>query len=258
MTIRLKRIRDFSIAMFLLVIVWYSYVHLFNVPNYILPSPIEVMNEFLKMFVSNDIIFHFSVTFLEVLIGFALGTLLGICMGLIVGHFKIIEEAIMPYILVAQTAPKIALAPLFVIWFGLGLLSKVVLIISMVFFPVMLGTLLGLRSISYNLKCLVKITGLNFWQSFIHVKLPHSLPHIFSGLRIGMIQAVIAAIVAEWISGQNGLGFLLVFNSTTYNSEGLFATIVYTIILGIIYYQIVNVFENKLLFWHDSKIVKTK
>lgn len=248
-----KRIVEFSFAIILLVVVWWLYVILFDVPPYIVPSPLDVGRSFIEMLIQGDVLFHFSVTFFEVILGFILGTLLGLIMGYVISHVKILEEALMPYILFAQTAPKIALAPLFVIWFGLGIISKLVLIISMVFFPVMLGMIYGIKGISYNLKCLMKITGLNWIQRVFQVELPHSLPFIFSGVRLGIIQAVIAAIVAEWISGQNGLGFLLTYNSTTYNTEGLFATIIYTLILGFLCYQIISILENKFLSWHESK-----
>lgn len=250
---KLRQVGEYVFAIAVLVLIWQLYIVLFNVPAYMFPTPKNVGTSLIDLVVSQNALFHFSVTLSEVLIGFVLGTLLGLIMGYLITKVRILEEALMPYILMAQTAPKIALAPLLVIWFGLGLLSKVVLIISMVFFPVMLGMIFGMRSISYNLKCLMQITGLNHWQKIFQVELPHSLPFIFSGLKIGIVQAVIAAIVSEWIAGDSGLGFMLVFNSTTYNSAGLFATIIYTIILGILYYQLIQFLENKLLFWHESK-----
>lgn len=255
---KLLQIRDYIIAIVLLVLAWQVYITLFNVPLYVLPSPLEVGTAFWNMLTTKDILLHFGVTFSEVLIGFIIGSLFGFAVGYLISKVRMVEDALMPYILIAQTAPKIALAPLFVIWFGLGLLSKIVLIVSMVFFPVMLGTMFGLKDISYNLKCLMKITGLNWWQRIFQIELPHSLPFIFSGLKVGMIQAVIAAIVAEWISGQSGLGFLLIFSSTTYDSAGLFSAIIYTIILGVMYFQLINILENKFLFWHESKQLHNK
>lgn len=250
---RLKKFSEFTLAILLLLVVWGLYIFIFNIPSFILPSPLDVIHSFWEVFITGEILFHFTLTLTEVLLGFILGAVLGLLIGYLVGTNRILYQALMPYILFAQTAPKIALAPLFVIWFGLGLVSKLVLIVSMVFFPVMLGTMFGLKSISYNLKCLMKITQLNWWQRIFKVELPHSLPYIFSGVKLGMVQAVIAAIVAEWISGQNGLGYLLIYNSTTYNSVGLFSTIVYTIILGFSLYQILNLLEDKFLFWHESK-----
>ena len=253
---RLIRAGEYFFAIALIVVIWHFYIILFNVPAYIVPSPVDVAKSIWDLLIYEKVTYHFFITLSEVIVGFILGSILGILMGYIIAKVKILEEALMPYILMAQTAPKIALAPLFVIWFGLGLVSKLALIISMVFFPVMLGTIFGLKGISYNLKCLMKITGCNWWQRIFQIELPHSLPFIFSGLKLGMVQSVIAAIVAEWISGQNGLGFLLTFNSTTYNSTGLFATIVYTIILGILPYQLIDLLEKRYLFWHESKQIK--
>jgi NitT/TauT family transport system permease protein len=251
--INLRKLSEFIFAIGLLIVVWFAYIILFKVPAYVLPLPLDVAKAFWDLLIYDKVLYHFSITFSEVIIGFILGSLLGFIMGYLIAKVRILEKALMPYILMAQTAPKIALAPLFVIWFGLGLFSKLILIISMVFFPVMLGTIFGLKGISYNLKCLMKITGLTWWQRITQVEFPHSLPFIFSGLKVGVIQANIAAIVAEWISGQSGLGFLLTYNSTTYNSNGLFATIIYTMILGMIFYQVINLLEKKLLFWHESK-----
>lgn len=250
---KFKRFVEYFFSMTLLAIVWHLYVVLFNVPAYMLPTPIEVSKSVYSLILSDNIIYHFSITLSEVVIGFIIGTFLGLVMGYIIAKVKILEDALMPYIIMAQTAPKIALAPLFVIWFGLGLFSKLVLIISMVFFPIMLGTIFGIRGVSYNLKSLMKITGLNWWQRIVHVELPQASPFIFSGFKLGMVQAAIAAIVAEWISGQAGLGFLLTFMSTTYNTTGLFATIIYTILMGVILYQAINILEKRFLHWHESK-----
>ncbi|NOU92461.1 ABC transporter permease subunit [Paenibacillus sp. LMG 31456] len=253
---RLRQVGEYFAAILFLVILWYAYVVIFDVPAFIVPLPADVGKALIEMFSTQDLMHHFFVTSGEVLAGFVLGIVFGYVIGYLIGKFKFLEDALMPYILLAQTAPKIALAPLFVIWFGLGFTSKLMLIISMVFFPVMLGAIFGLKSVTYNLKCLMQITGLNWWQKIIQVELPHSLPQIFAGLKVGMVQAVIAAIVAEWISGESGLGYLLVFNSTTYNSPMLFASIIYTIVVGIIFYALISFLENRFLFWHDSKQMK--
>ncbi|MCR8635134.1 MULTISPECIES: ABC transporter permease [Paenibacillus] len=254
--LRLRQVGEYLAAILFLVLVWYVYVVAFDVPAFIVPLPADVGKALIEMFSTQDLMHHFLVTSGEVLAGFVLGIVFGYAIGYLIGKFKFLEDALMPYILLAQTAPKIALAPLFVIWFGLGFTSKLMLIISMVFFPVMLGAIFGLKSVTYNLKCLMQITGLNWWQKIVQVELPHSLPQIFAGLKVGMVQAVIAAIVAEWISGESGLGYLLVFNSTTYNSPMLFASIIYTIVVGIIFYALISFLENRFLFWHDSKQMK--
>lgn len=248
-----RKLLEYLLAIGFLILIWQLYIIIFNVPEYMLASPAQTGKAIYQMIASGEIFSHFAVTSTEILVGFILGIILGILMGYMIGKVKILEEALMPYILLAQTAPKIALAPLFVIWFGLGFISKLVLVISMVFFPVMVGMILGLKSINTNLKNLMKITKLNWWQKIWHVELMHSSPYIFAGLKVGMVQAVIAAIVAEWISGESGLGFLLIYSSTTYNLPMLFAGIVFTVVVGIIFYQIVEWLENRYLFWHESK-----
>lgn len=252
---KLHKVVEYFLAIAFLLLIWQLYIWIFNVPEYMLASPARTAMEIYELIISGEVLSHFFVTSTEILAGFIFGVLLGVFMGYIIGKVRILEEALMPYILLAQTAPKIALAPLFVIWFGLGFVSKLVLVISMVFFPVMVGMILGLKSISTNLKYLMQITRLNWWQKLWHVELMHSLPYIFAGLKVGMVQAVIAAIVAEWISGESGLGYLLIYSSTTYNLPMLFAGIFFTVIVGIIFYQIVEWLENRYLFWHESKLL---
>ncbi|KHF37808.1 ABC transporter permease [Halalkalibacter okhensis] len=245
--------RDFLLAILFIFVVWWGYITLFTIPAFMLPSPLAVGTSFWGMLSNGEILPHFFITFFEVVIGFVIGLILGLMIGYVISKNHYVKEALMPYIIFAQTAPKIALAPLFVIWFGLGLTSKLVLIISMVFFPIMLSTIYGLKEVSYNLKCLMRINKLNWWKRMTTIEFPSSLPHIFSGMKLGIVQAVIAAIVAEWISGQSGLGYLLTYTSTTYDTAGLFSVIIYTVILGFLFYQILNYLENKLLFWHESK-----
>src|SRR5690606_29406383 len=160
-----------------------------------------------------------------------------------------IERVVAPYLLFFQTAPKIALAPLFILWFGLGLTSKIVLTVSLVFFPVMIGTILGLRSLSPNLHELCQILRLNRWQKLTRVEMPAAVPEIFAGLKIGAIQATIGAILAEWLSGGTGLGYLMVFAGTTYKAPLLFAMVLVTSLLGIVVYQVLAQAEKWLLSW---------
>ena len=159
----------------------------------------------------------------------------------------------MPYLIFFQTAPKIALVPLFVVWFGIGIVSKIILIITMVLFPVLSGMMLGLDSIPKEAKDLMKVLKASKWQIFTKIEMQYSLPALFSSFKIGIIQAVIGAIVAEWMSGKVGLGYILTYSSSTYDTPALLAGIIVTIVLGIATYEIVNIFENKALYWHESK-----
>ena len=223
------------------------------VPAYILPSPPKVWNSLEKMFVKGTVYPHLWTTTYEVVLGFVIGAFLGIVLGYIFIKVDALKTMLMPYLIFLQTAPKIALVPLFVIWFGIGLVSKVVLIISMVLFPVLSGMMLGLESIPPDVRNLMKILKASKWQIFSQVEMQYSLPALFASMKVGIVQAVIGAIVAEWMSGKQGLGYILTYASSTYDTPMLLAGIIVTIILGIATYQVISVLEDKFLYWHESK-----
>ena len=205
------------------------------------------------MFVKGTVYPHLWTTTYEVILGFVIGAFLGIVIGYIFIKVDALKTMLMPYLIFLQTAPKIALVPLFVIWFGIGLVSKVVLIISMVLFPVLSGMMLGLESIPPDVRNLMKILKASKWQIFSQVEMQYSLPALFASMKVGIVQAVIGAIVAEWMSGKQGLGYILTYASSTYDTPMLLAGIIVTIILGIATYQVISVLEDKFLYWHESK-----
>ncbi len=244
---------EYTLSIGIFIAFWFVYVRFADVPAYILPSPGVVWISFVDLFRTGMVWPHLWTTSYEVLFGFFIGSLLGMILGYIFIKIDFLKVALMPYLIFLQTAPKIALVPLFVIWFGIGIVSKIVLIISMVIFPVLSGMMLGLDSIPADVRNLLKVLKANRWQVFSQVEIKYSLPALFSSLKIGIVQAVIGAIVAEWMSGKQGLGYILTYASSTYKISMLLAGIVLTILLGIATYEMVNIFENKLLYWHESK-----
>lgn len=232
-----------------LVGAWWAYTQFSGVPPYILPSPQIVFAELIRLFASGQIWRHLGHTVGIILAGFLIGSAAGFILGFVLAKSPRVERVVSPYLLFFQTAPKIAFAPLFILWFGLGLTSKIVLVVSLVFFPVMIGTLLGLRSLSSNLRELCRILKLSTRQRLLRVELPAAVPEIFAGLKVGAIQATIGAILAEWLSGSNGLGYLMVFAGTTYRTPLLFAMVLVTSLLGILVYQLLLQTERWLLSW---------
>ena len=182
-----------------------------------------------------------------------IGGFLGVLFGYVFVKMDALKTMLMPYLIFLQTAPKIALVPLFIVWFGIGIVSKVVLIISMVLFPVLSGMMLGLESIPPDVRNLMKVLKATKWQVFTQVEMQYSLPALFASLKVGIVQAVIGAIVAEWMSGKQGLGYILTYASSTYDTPMLLAGIIVTIVLGIVTYQAVSVLEDWMLYWHESK-----
>ena len=249
----LRTIGEYALSVGVFIAIWWIYVAVKHVPAYILPSPPKVWNSLEKMFVNGTVYPHLWTTTYEVILGFVIGAFLGIVLGYIFIKVDALKTMLMPYLIFLQTAPKIALVPLFVIWFGIGLVSKVVLIISMVLFPVLSGMMLGLESIPPDVRNLMKILKASKWQIFSQVEMQYSLPALFASMKVGIVQAVIGAIVAEWMSGKQGLGYILTYASSTYDTPMLLAGIIVTIILGIATYQVISVLEDKFLYWDESK-----
>lgn len=237
----------------LVVLIWQVYVVKAIVPAFMLPPPLAVWDRLKQTLADGSLLHHTGVTLTEIVVGFLVGTLLGVLFGLVLAWLPTLHQALAPYIQLAQAAPKIALAPLFIIWFGLGFLPKLVLIVSMVFFPVMVGVQLGVNSISRDVRHLSRILRLSPLQRLIHIELPSSLPDMIAGMKVGIVQAVIAAIVAEWMSGKAGLGYLLVYSGATYDTALMLAGIVVTTVLGLLLYKVIEAAESKLLAWHESQ-----
>ena len=249
----LRTIGEYALSVGVFIALWWIYVAVKHVPAYILPSPPKVWSSLVKMFVKGTVYENTWATTYEVILGFVIGDFLGIVLGYVFIKIDALKTMLMPYLIFLQTAPKIALVPLFVVWFGIGLVSKVVLIISMVLFPVLSGMMLGLESIPPDVRNLMKILKASKWQVFSQVEMQYSLPALFASLKVGIVQAVIGAIVAEWMSGKQGLGYILTYASSTYDTPMLLAGIIVTIILGIATCQVISVLEDKFLYWHESK-----
>lgn len=233
----------------LLIAIWWSYVRLFDVPRFVLPAPSDVWWAFFALFRDGTIWPHLAHTLGIIAAGFGIGSALGFALGFVLGKSPRLERIVGPYLFFFQTAPKIALAPLFILWFGLGLTSQIVLVVSLVFFPVMAGTILGLRSVPVNFGFLGDVLNLSKRDRLVRIELPSAVPEIFAGLKVGAVQATIGAILAEWLSGAQGLGYLMVFAGTTYKAPMLFAMVLITSLLGILIYQTVARLEKWLLSW---------
>jgi NitT/TauT family transport system permease protein len=237
-------------AIVAMVVLWDLYTRFYAVPEFLLPSPLSVWRALVEA-AKGQLLSHLFYTVGILTLGFGIGVVLGVAGGLALAKISRLERWFGGPILFLQTAPKIALAPLFVIWFGLGLTSKIVLITSLVFFPVLIGTLVGIRSLDTKLRDLACVLHLSVWQRFRLIEYPAALPEIFVGLRVGAVQAVVGAILAEWMAGKQGLGYLMTFASATYKTPLLFATVIVTALLGIAVYQLIEMIERRLLAWRE-------
>jgi NitT/TauT family transport system permease protein len=240
---------DSVLSCCLFIIIWQFYISSSKVPVFMMPSPVQVFQEVSHQILTGNIWLHFGITSLETIVGFSFAAAFGLLIGYIIYKNKTVRITIMPFLIFFQVAPKIALVPIFIIWFGLGFISKIFVVFSMVFFPVILGMVDGLGKIPSDMKDYMRILKANRGQFFFSLELPYALPSILASFKVGIIQALIGATVAEWMSGQNGLGYLQTFASSTFNTPLLMTGIFFTIILGMLLFGIISLLERHFLKW---------
>ena len=235
--------------------VWEALVRLLDVPAFILPTPSSIFTALYRGIVSTLYLNHIGITLAETLIGFVVGAALAFALGIAVALSRPIEYFLYPIIVMFQAMPKLALAPLIIVWFGLGLTSKVVNAALVAFFPLMVNTIVGLRSAEEEKVDLMRSLAANRWQVFWMPQLPNAMPYIFAGLEIAMIFALIGAIVAEFVGAQSGLGMLIQSMNFTMDVAGQFSILLILSLLGLVLNGIVNGVRRRVLFWDPSQKV---
>lgn len=234
-----------------LILAWQLTVSLFGVPSYLVPSPVDVAGEFLKK--PRLLMVHGLETLKAILLGYVLAVVVGVGLAIVFVSSRMISRAVYPLIVTMQTIPKVAVAPLFVIWFGFGLQSRVLITFLICFFPILVNTMTGLMSTTAELIRLVQSMGARPRQIFTKIRLPGALPSIFSGLKIAVMSAVIGSIVAEFVGANTGLGYLLLIARGTLETELMFAILVVLSAIGITLYFLVATVERLLTPWHVSQ-----
>ena len=245
----LRSVIEYGAAFALLGFAWWFAAGPMGMPKYLLPSPQATFKALGGAMADGSLWGHLGFTVKNLLIGLFIGALAGIAAAW--GLFKAPKVAafLEGPLVVFQAAPKIALAPLFVVWFGLGLSAKLVLIVSLVFFPILVGALAGFRGIDSRYADIAKLLRLTPWQRFWQIEVMAALPAIFVGLKIGAVQALVGAVLAEWISGAQGLGYLMTFAAATYKAPLLFGAVLLTSLLGIALHALLTLFETRFLAW---------
>jgi NitT/TauT family transport system permease protein len=235
--------------------VWEALVRLLQVPAFILPTPSSIFTALYRGIASTLYLNHIGITLAETLIGFVVGTVLAFALGIAVALSRPIEYFLYPFIVMFQAMPKVALAPLIIVWFGLGLTSKVVNAALVAFFPLMVNTIVGLRSAEEDKVDLMRSLAASPWQIFWMLRLPNAMPYIFAGLEIAMIFALIGAIVAEFVGAQSGLGMLIQSMNFTMDVAGQFSILLILSLMGLVLNGIVNGVRRRVLFWDPSQKV---
>ena len=212
-----------SIIIAVLLIIWQTLSMVNIIPKFMLPSPIEVVRAFISDFPL--LMEHTEVTLIEAFLGLGLGIILGFAVAVIMDRFEYAYKMIYPVLVITQTIPTVAIAPLLVLWMGYGILPKIMLILLTSFFPITIGLLDGFRSVDRDMLNLLKTMGATSFQNFIHLKLPSSLGYFFAGLRISVSYSIIGAVVAEWLGGYDGLGVYMTRVRKSYSFDKMFAVI---------------------------------
>lgn len=230
---------------------WELAVRLFEIPKIVLPAPSAVGVALWKG-MSGDFLVHFGVTFYEVIAGFVLGSVTGLVLGALISQFRLLERTLYPYIVAFQTLPKVAIAPIIVIWFGYGVTSKIVITATIAFFPLLANTIVGLRSApAEQIELMVAFTA-SRWQVFRLARLPQALPYIFVGLDVAIVLSVIGAIVGEFVGSQAGLGYLILQKNFNMDMAGVFAILIVLSAMGIGLHLLVNAIQRRVVFWMDG------
>lgn len=239
------------IAIVALLLIWELVCVLELVPSYMLPSPVEVVDALIEDW--SLLMEHAGTTLGEAALGLLLGIALGFAAAVLMDRFEVIRRAFYPLIVLTQTIPTVAIAPLLVLWFGYGMAPKVVLVIVSTFFPITVGLIGGFDSVDPDEIDLMRSMGASWGQIMWHCKLPSALPQFFSGLKISSAYAIVGAVIAEWLGGFSGLGVYMTRVRNAYSFDKMFAVIIIISVLSLVLMWLVELLERLLTPWERAE-----
>lgn len=231
------------------LVIWQLFTTYSDIPSFIFPAPSEVWERLLTVVQNGSLFYHTWITLQEVVLGLALGLTAAIITGYFLAKSRLVERVLSPYIVASQSIPIVAIAPLLVIWLGPGILSKILTSALIVFFPVLVNTIVGLRSVPHELYELMRSLQASPWQRIFKLEIPAALPVFLGGLRIGATLAVIGAVVGEFVGADKGLGFLVNVGRGLYDTALVFVAVFTLVLLALGLYGTVVFLENHLLSW---------
>lgn len=231
------------------LILWEALVYWLQVPRIIMPAPSEIGVSLWNNLVSVDFYRHVWVTAIEALFGFALGAIIGFVLGAIIGQSPFLEKVFYPYIIAFETLPKVAFAPLVLVWFGYDMTSKVVITAMISLFPLLANTIVGLRATDQDQIDLFRAFCGSRWAIFWRLRLPNALPYIFVGLNVSLIFSLTGAIIGEFVGSREGLGYLIMMRNQTLNIPSVFSILVVLGALGCFFHYVLHVIQRRVLFW---------
>lgn len=233
----------------LVLLVWQFLPPALDVPRYIIPTFSQCLSELVRMFAAEGLLGHTVSTAVYTVIGFIIGSALGAVMGYLLGMSSFWEKVLSPYILALQIAPKVAFAPLFIMWFGYNAMPKLVVAVLIVFFPVLVNVLQAMRTVDRDLVNLARAYSLNRWQIFCKIEMPSTLPNLMAGLRIASTLAVIGITAGELVGGNTGLGYLISYGGGQANAAMVFNAIILLTVVGFLLYSFLEKIEERVLHY---------
>lgn len=241
-------------AVLCLLIVWEAAVRLFNVQEYILPSPSSIAKVFITTW--SLLLQHTSITIFEALMGFGISIAAGLVLAFVMDRWNTLKRILYPFMVISQAVPIIALAPVILVWFGVGIEPKIIIVVLVCFFPICVSTTEGLHSVDKDMINLMKVMGAGGFKIFWDVSLPSSLPHFFSGLKISATYSIMGAVIGEWQGAKSGLGIFMTRTISSHRMDMLFAAVVVVVILSIGIFKIIEMVERLSIPWNFIKLEK--
>ena len=237
------------ITILLIILIWaiISYTQL--VPKFMLPSPLDVFLAFIKDF--RLILSHIGITLLEASLGLLLSIIFSFFLAIFMDRYKIFDKAIYPILVISQTVPTIAIAPIIVLWFGFGILPKIILIFSTCFFPLTISLLTGFKNIDEDMLKLMKSLDASYFKTLFIIKIPFAMKSFFSGLKISATYAIVGAVVSEWLGGEKGIGVYMTRVKKAYAFDKMFASIIIISLLSLMLVWFIKFLENKIIYWKE-------
>lgn len=229
------------------ILIWAIIIQLFHIPQYLLPSPLAIISDFFGNF--SSLLYHAGVTLCEAIIGFLIANLLGMLVAVGFAHSETLEKGAYPYAIALKTTPVVAMAPLLLLWFGNGIWSKVASAALISFFPAIVNTTKGLKSVDVEAMDLFKSLSATKWQIFTKLRLPTALPYIFSALKISTSLAIVGAIVGEFVGANRGIGYLILISSYHLETVKMFSAVIAAALSGILFFSVIAFLERRLVFW---------
>ena len=233
--------------------VWESLIATGIVNGILLPAPSDIASQLaedaVSFFTGGPMLGHFMTTLTEVVVGFLAAAVLAIVVGVLLSEFRLFKKAVYPYVIALSATPRIAFAPLFIVWFGFGLTSKVVMVAAIAAFPILVNTMAGMDATDRESLKLMRSLGATRWQTFRRLKVPTSLPFVFAGLEGGIIFAAVGAVVAEFTGGSEGLGYLTLVGQELFLLDLAFSAIIFLALQGVLLHRLVIASRRRVVFW---------